>query len=167
MNSVDMLPVPISPIDCNRKILDSAFALLPPKMDSGAARVMLLSIGLQESGLSERVQRGNGPARGLFQFEQGGGVKGVMTHPSSKDIARQVCVERGVPFERKALWESLANDDILAAVMARLLLWTDSKPMPTNSESGWQLYSRVWRPGRPHPERWPSNYTKAQKAVNG
>jgi len=39
-----------------------AMRLLPAGMDTPRARVQMLAIGLQESGLQERVQRGGGPA---------------------------------------------------------------------------------------------------------
>lgn len=156
-----MLPLPISPTDFNGKILTPALHLLPPKMDSIKARTMLVAIGLQESGLNARVQSGNGPAHGLLQFEAGGGVKGVMTHPASKDQARAICAMRGVEWERQKVWEALASDDILAAVFGRLLLWTDPKSIPDDEDGCWDLYSRVWRPGKPHRDRWSNNYKKA------
>src|SRR5690606_35531315 len=56
-----------------------AYALLPSRMDSDRATVMLLAIGLQESRFEHRRQI-KGPARGFWQFERGGGVRGVMTH---------------------------------------------------------------------------------------
>lgn len=55
-------------------ILDPALKLLP-SMDSVRARMMLLAIGLQESRFEHRRQLGNGPARGFWQFESGGGVR--------------------------------------------------------------------------------------------
>src|SRR3546814_4167946 len=55
-----------------------ALKLLPKQMDSREARVLLLAIGLQESGFEHRWQvidrrRPNrkGPARGFWQFELG------------------------------------------------------------------------------------------------
>lgn len=53
--------------------IEPAFALLPAKIDSSAARCQILAIGLHESRFLHRRQIG-GPARGLQQFEQGGGV---------------------------------------------------------------------------------------------
>lgn len=53
-----------------------ALAMLPARMRSDAAEVLLLAIGLQESGLIHRHQIG-GPAHGLLQFERGGGVRGA------------------------------------------------------------------------------------------
>ncbi|WP_185950009.1 hypothetical protein [Bordetella trematum] len=49
--------------------INPALALLPPGMDTPAARVMLLSIGLHESRFLHRRQLGNGPARGLWYCE--------------------------------------------------------------------------------------------------
>jgi len=56
-----------------------ALELLPPVMDSAAARVNLITIALQESKLIHRWQvvdlakpNVKGPARGLLQFERGG-----------------------------------------------------------------------------------------------
>ena len=86
-----MKPIP-------RKAIDDAFALLPPKMDSAAARVLVLAVALQESGFTARRQYGNGPARGYWQFEAGGGVIGVLAHHSTATHARIVCglrVHRG------------------------------------------------------------------------
>src|SRR5688572_796908 len=71
-------------------ILPAAFSLLPPKMESDAAKVMLLAIAFQESGCRYRYQLVGGPARGFWQFEQAGGVLGVLTHKKSKDIAYDV-----------------------------------------------------------------------------
>ena len=74
-----------------RYTLPSAFALLPPAMDTPDARVLLLAIGLQESKFSHRLQIG-GPARGYWQFEQGGGVRGVRLSALRVDL---LPVERG------------------------------------------------------------------------
>ena len=141
--------------------------LLPTLKFTAAVNVLLLAIGLQESNLTERVQRGNGPARGLWQFERGGGVKGVMTHAASKDMAYQVAIARGVPWDAAALWAALATDDVLAACFARLLLWTDPKPVPAvgNVDGAYGTYVWNWRPGRPHAQDWPANYDKARAAV--
>lgn len=129
--------------------LTAALALLPDSMDSARARVLVLTIGLQESNLTERRQRGNGPARGLHQFEQGGGVKGVLTHASTKKHARLVTDVRGVAFTPAAVWEEMEHDDVLDMAMARLLLWSDPKSLPQvgDAASAWALYLRTWRPG--------------------
>lgn len=151
----------------NETILTPALALLPAKMDSKLARIMLLAIGLQESRFLYRRQIGNGIARGYWQFERGGGVKGVMEHSASSSLASEVCKARGVPFERQAVYEALEHDDILAACFARLLLWTDPKAIADDADEGWSLYTRVWRPGKPHPKTWPDFYRQAQKTIYG
>jgi len=69
------------------KIINPGLAMLPLAMDSPRARLLLIAIGRQESKFKDRAQvlngGGKGPARGFWQFEQGGGVKGVMTHPAT------------------------------------------------------------------------------------
>lgn len=150
-----------------------ALALMQPRFYTPNAVHMLLAIGLQESGLCERCQiidgGGKGPARGLWQFERGGGVVGVLTHPLTRTHAWDVCRERGVNAVSQDVWAALETDDVLAATFARLLLWTDPRPLPTpnDTEAGWAYYERNWRPGKPHPERWPANFARAGRFVYG
>lgn len=138
--------------------VNESYKLLPLKMDSPYARINQAAIGQQESGYLVRRQYGNGPARGYWQFEEGGGVKGVMEHKSTAELARSVCHARGVPFVRRAVWEALETDDVLAAAFCRLLMWTDSGKLPTTEAEGWAMYARTWRPGRPHPDKWPASW---------
>lgn len=138
--------------------VNESYKLLPAKMDTHFARVNQSAIGQQESGYLVRRQYGNGPARGYWQFEEGGGVKGVMEHKASADLARSVCHARGVPFVRRTVWETLETDDVLAAAFCRLLMWTDSGKLPTNEADGWAMYARTWRPGKPHPDKWPESW---------
>lgn len=138
--------------------VNESYKLLPMKMDSPFARINQAAIGQQESGYLVRRQYGNGPARGYWQFEEGGGVKGVMEHKSTAELARSVCHARGVPFVRRTVWEALETDDVLAAAFCRLLMWTDSGKLPTNEADGWAMYARTWRPGRPHPDKWPASW---------
>ncbi|WP_241049234.1 hypothetical protein [Achromobacter xylosoxidans] len=148
-----------------------ALALLPAAMDMPAARVMLLAIGLQESRFVHRRQIG-GPARGFWQFEKGtrasrGGVWGVYLHAASKGHLAALCKARRVACAPDAIYSALEYDDMLAAGVARLLLWTDPKALPATSDvdAGWALYLRTWRPGRPHPRTWPALYAQATAAV--
>ena len=138
--------------------VNESYKLLPLKMDSPFARVNQAAIGQQESGYLVRRQYGNGPARGYWQFEEGGGVKGVMEHKATSELARSVCHARGVPFVRRAVWEALETDDVLAAAFCRLLMWTDSGKLPTTEADGWAMYERTWRPGKPHPDKWPASW---------
>ena len=152
--------------------LAAAAQLLPAALDTLAARVVMLAIMGQESGCLHRAQvlngGGKGPARGLAQFELGGGVRGVLEHPSSRYWAVQVCKARDVRPVARDVWVRMETDDVLAAAFARLLLFTDAKrlPEPGDQAAAWNYYKRNWRPGKPHPDRWPGNYAAAM-AVAG
>lgn len=153
------------------KAMEPAFALLPAKMDTKEARCMMLAIGLQESRFQHRQQIG-GPARGFWQFEKGtpttrGGVCGVVLHDQTRDLVQSVCKARGVPATADAIYAALDKDDVLAAAIARLLLWTDPKPLPALGETdqAWDLYARTWRPGKPHRQTWNALYNRAMEAV--
>ncbi|MFE0843120.1 hypothetical protein [Achromobacter insolitus] len=142
--------------------VNPALALLPVKMATTAARVQLLAIGLQESRFLHRRQI-KGPAMGFWQFERGGGVRGVLSHPSSWQAAREVCAARGVKPTATDVYNMLEHDDVLAAAFARLLLWTDPARLPAVGEvdAAWALYLRTWRPGKPHPQTWGGLYAQA------
>jgi hypothetical protein len=148
-------------------VITPAMALLPSKMDSPAARVMLLAIGLQESGFTSVVQANGGPAHGYWQFEQGGGVKGVFNYVTVAPLAEKVCQARGVLWSIPAIWAALASDQVLACCLARLLLFTDAAPLPAvgDASSSWLYYERNWRPGRPRPNDWPGNHQQAYGAI--
>ena len=155
----------MSPMDALRDAIDPALAELPPPMTSDAARAMLVAIGLQESRLTWRRQRAGGPARGLWQFERNGGVRGVLVHEASRSEARAACERRDLPASATAVYMALETDDVLAAVFARLLLWTDPLPLPDDMDAGWSYYLRNWRPGKPHPQTWPEMYQNALSFV--
>lgn len=184
-----LLPLPIAPRDFNTRILTPALALLPTAMDSRDARVQLTATALQESKLAHRWQvvdprqpQRKGPARGLLQFERGtrasrGGVWGVYLHDASRYWLPLLCRARGVEHAPTAIWQALEVDDILAAGVARLLLFTDPRRLPDagDTEGGWKLYLRTWRPGaytngtaakrRQLREEWASHHPAAQAAV--
>jgi hypothetical protein len=157
-----------------RTSINPALGMLPVKMDSDAARVMLLAIGLQESRLSYRFQKvhgdpyAKGPARGLWQFERGGGVVGVMSHRHTKELAMELCRARNEPFDSVLIHSRLEFDDILAAGFARLLLWTDIKQLPAvdaSHDETWDYYIRNWRPGKPKRESWDEFHAQARAQV--
>lgn len=131
----------------HRDALTPALALLPERLRSREAQALLLAIGLQESLLIHRRQI-RGPARGLLQFELGG-VRGVLEHRASRDLARTLCAARDVQPTPEAVYAALEHDDILAMAIGRLLLWTDPRPLPAIGQAAeaWALYLRTWRPG--------------------
>ena len=147
-----------------------AFALLPARMESPQAEVMLLAIGLQESRFIHRRQLGNGPAKSFFQAEQGGGmVTGLLRYHDDgvRDLTRGLCSVRGVDPSPRPVWNAIEHDDVLATGLARLLLWTDPAKLPAlgDVDGAWQLYLRTWRPGKPHPHTWPGLYAQALEVV--
>jgi hypothetical protein len=156
-----------------RGAVAKALSMLPAQMGSAQARVMLYAIGLQESRLIHRRQlvgnppRPTGPAKGIFQFERGGGCKGVVEHPASRYWMHHLCEKRGVAFNATALWNAIETDDVLAAGAARLLLFTDPRKLPDlgDERGAWNLYIRVWRPGKPHLQTWPALYADALQEV--
>lgn len=154
-------------IDVLEKIVEPTYAcLLPGRFDSPEATVMLLATGLQESEFKYRAQIG-GPARGFWEFEQSGAVKGVLNHPMTRLYARSVCLHRAVGASESDVYRALGHDDMLACAFARLLLWTDTAPLPGigQSDNAWRYYERNWRPGKPRPDAWAGNYRKAVDAV--
>jgi len=170
----------------DKTALAPAMELLPSRMDSDRARVALLAICGQESDFHHRwqvIDRARpwvrGPARGLWQFERGGGVLGVLTHRASRDLVREVCVERCVEPSSAAVHEALETDDVLAACFARLLLWTDPQPLPPVGavSTTFALYLRTWRPGAYDRGtlkqraglrlKWDVYYAQAVEAVTG
>ena len=139
-----------------REAIDPGLALLPSAMDTPAARVLMLAICGQEADFHHRWQvydakrpEAMGAARGLWQFERGGGVRGVLTHERTKTQAAEVCRMRNVAPTVDAVYNALHLDDTLAAAFARLLLWSSPRALPAigDVEGAWQMYLREWRPG--------------------
>lgn len=156
MNAVLILPCVIRP----------AMALLGSKYDSQTAIKLLLAIGFQESEFSFRAQVG-GPALSYWQFEQGGGVRGVLRHHTSAEEAFRICNDLDYVPSETIVYPALRNDSLLACAFARLLLWTDPKPLPTLQGPAWDYYKRTWRPGKPRPDKWASSWRFAEDVLKG
>jgi hypothetical protein len=162
----------IEPSEFLREIIDPACAALTgvmgQEMGDDRARTMLLAIAYQESNLEHRRQI-RGPARGFWQFEKMGGTVGVLTHERTRDAAEHICEAMGVEAQPGVVYEALASDDNLAACFARLLLWSDPRPLPPiGDENGaWDYYLRNWRPGKPHRARWSQCHAIAVNTVLG
>ena len=167
-------------------ILPSAMGRMRPQVD-----VQLLSTNLQESPNQDQCQiTANknlcGPARGIWQFEKNGGVKGVLAHRSTKDAAVSAMKALGLnmdgnlEFQVAAVYEELRNkNDVVDAVFARLLYWSDALPLPKlgDAEGSHLCYLRNWRPGawtngnaderKKLHDKWLANYAEALEVVNG
>ncbi len=141
--------------------------VLPGKFDSPEATVLLLAIGLQESRFQHREQVG-GPARSFWQFERGGGVIGVLTHPATGRHAQAACILRSTAPTKEAVYARMLDDDLLGCAFARLLLYSDPHPLPAlgHADAAWDYYQRNWRPGKPHPQSWSGLYSQALAAAS-
>lgn len=126
-------------------------------MSAHPAHVMLLAIALQESNAEHRWQI-KGPARGYWQFEKMGGLAGVLRHRRTGEIAENLLAELNLPPGIESAWGALPYSELLQAGIARLLLWSDPRPlplpMPEAEQQAWDIYLDNWRPGKPHRNRW-------------
>lgn len=149
----------------HRAIIEPALEWLLPDMDSPEARRMLIAIAGQESGFRYRRQI-RGPARGWWQFELGG-VVGIRTHTATRDACEHVLAELGYDPQMPSgqVFVLLEDCDLLAACFARLNLRWLPWPLPTDEGHGWEQYAEAWRPGKPHPDRWPANWGAASEVV--
>jgi hypothetical protein len=140
-------------------------------VDSPDARRIMLAIALQESGLKHRRQVGSGgdedgPAASYWQFEKGGGCKGVLSHKLLAPPMRLICDAYNVQANAQAMWEAMRYQDIVAAAAARLLIYSLPGKLPTTAVQGWEQYLSAWRPGKPHPETWAGHWATAT-AITG
>ena len=138
--------------------------------DTPEARRFVLAIALQESRLAHRRQviagaGETGPAASFWQFEQGGGCRGVLTHFLVAPCMRRMCIEFNVTPTPQGLWEAMRYQDVIGAIAARLLIYTLPDKLPTTPEQGWEQYIDVWRPGKPHPETWAQAWAIATTTV--
>lgn len=134
-----------------------------------SARIVL-AIALQESNLAHRRQltsdgKEAGPASSFWQFEVGGGCKGVLKHEKAGPIMTKLCDAYNVKADPLALWEAMQYNDVIAAIAARVLVFTLPDKLPATADEGWKQYTDAWRPGKPHPDRWQNCWDVATKTV--
>lgn len=159
----------MTPAEFARTVIEPGaawFAAVTGHVSSVAAKRFLLAVAIQESAVTHRAQvlsgGGAGPARGIWQFEQGGGVAGVLRHPSSRPMALASCEAASVVAESAPVWRTLEGHDLLAYAFARLLLLTDPYAVPVTPDAAWACYAnRLWRRGKPHPSKWASGWAEA------
>jgi hypothetical protein len=117
-----------------------------------------------------------GPARSYWQGELTGGMILVLRHPATKAAAEGVLRALDISEPNLKHWvmptdrtvhEAIAWNDVLAAGLARLLLYSDPKPLPgvSHVEAGWEYYLRTWNPGAPHHETWADRHASAKAAI--
>lgn len=159
-------------VDLMSYILPAAYRVLPVPMQSARASAMLIAIGLQETKFLARRQYRNGPARGFWQFEERGALWGVVKHPASREhvinVLRNLRYGATMAKNLPLFHDVLSHNDVLACALARLLLWTDSKPIPDRGEpnTAWAMYMRTWNPGKPHRETWDAYFSEAWDRVD-
>lgn len=146
----------------------AACQLLPAQMDSLEAKAMLIAIALQESRFEHRVQM-QGTAHGFWQFELGGGVRGVLNHPTTHYHILSVLDDLEYDELPITSYNAIEHNDILACAYARLLLWTLPDPLTQRGEPdrAWLQYLNAWRPGKPIRETWNIFYRQAWDFVEG
>lgn len=146
------------PLDRRRWVLrhaiNPALAELRPLPAPYRACHIMLAIAGMESRCLHRRQIPIPHAMGLWQFERGGGVAGVLQHRVTRPLVIGALERRGLPAPDKpgaaeATWRALETDDTLAAILARLLLLSDPAPLPDDPNAALGVYLRTWRPGKP------------------
>lgn len=158
-------------------IMPVAYGLMPDRLGALESKAMLVAIGLQESRFAHRFQVLNtpglkGPARGFWQFEKGGGVRGVrgwiFKNPQSKAYAEDALARLGYGnASEDERYTAIEHNDVLACLFARCLLFTLPQSLPKRDEPGraWEQYLDAWRPGKPHVNTWNDCYELAWKVV--
>jgi hypothetical protein len=142
-------------------VIPGALSLLPQTMDGIEARTMLVAIGMQESHFRYRHQL-KGPALSFWQGEASGGLAKVFDHPKTRTMARDVLHRMAYGEWDPTDFLAMENNDVLACVGARLLLWTHPKPLPEGDpDAAWLYYLDLWRPGKPRRETWDAFYLDA------
>jgi hypothetical protein len=132
------------------------------------ARILLLAIGLTESGFETRLQI-SGPARGFWQFELYGGCEEFYSSLKLRKF-RDAALELGFVARPGATYGLIGNGaDHLACLMARAILWLEPKPLPSigDVDEAYRQYRARWRPGKPSKARFVRSYETAIEVVTG
>lgn len=141
-------------------VLPAAYSLLPNSYRSEAATRLLLAIGIHESQFVHRQQVG-GPAVGFWQFEQGG-VMAVLGSkrqgPLAQDAMGTLKFPNLTPYGCQV---AVLNNDVAAAVFARLLLAKLPDPLALSATGGFDQYARAWKPGRSRQDDWQASWDLA------
>lgn len=131
------------------------------------AKLLLIAIGIQESGLTARRQFGHGPARSWWQIEELTALDTIQRWRPLK--AYLTYLEIPIPIHTATLFGYvLQYSEYAACGIARGILALDPSPLPTVGDlsGAWETYRRCWRPGKPRLEKWDSSYQLALEAVS-
>lgn len=166
---MNLITLPATIETVHKQIVLPALHELPTKMTSLPAITQLLATGGQESGYITRLQLGNGPAHGLWQFELNG-VSAVLKNKNSHGyLVGYLQSQTHIDISAPNIYQAIQTDDITACVVARLMYWCDPTPLPKfgDEEAAWQYYLRNWRPGKPDRSRWAYWYPQTIKYLRG
>lgn len=136
-----------------------------PSVDQ-STQVLLLATAGQESSWKDRRQVG-GPAHSFWQFERFGGVARVVAHARAGPMVQRIGRALEIPVDADTLFTAMIWNDQLATAMARLNYWIDpaALPKPGDEQGAWDVYDRVWAPGKPDRARWHIRYQEAWTAI--
>ena len=157
-----------------RTVIEPTLEWLLPEMDSPEARRMLIAIAGQESGFTSRKQIAAykdgepiwGPARGWWGFEVPI-IGGLKSHHATKAAYARVmeALEYDPETPIGQVQMILTDNDLLACALARLNLRWYPHALVADEGGAWDQYLAIWRPGKPHPHRWPGNWSMASEVV--
>lgn len=151
------------------------------RMDEPQRLVLALAIAIEETSLDHRRQvlKGGRYGKGRSWWQNEGGSQAsigrLMNHPTLSRPLKQLCIEQTIPWDLASIYEAVAWHDLLAAVIALLLIFSDAQPVPdvTDEYGMWGYYWRCWQPGAyrnwkpgdPQGERWHDAHRRALNAV--
>lgn len=136
-----------------------------PSIDGREPQVLLIAIAIIESGLKAREQYTGGPAKSFWQIEP---ATAEDTLARCKHVKRfcdaLLCPSPLKPVDFRY---TLRYCDAAACAIARGILLLDRKRLPEygDQQGALSCYLRNWRPGKPHPEKWPAAYKAAMDAI--
>lgn len=156
----------MTPAEFNVTILTPSMVNFPAVLISQKASLLLLAIAGQEAGWTDRIQQPNGPARGFWQSEKGGMLKGVIGGPYAPVLDKFLSIY-SLPADPNLLFEALAWHDPLSCFVARLGLFMDPSSLPAvgNEDDAWACYEKNWQPGKPSRSRWSAVYPQSLAAI--
>lgn len=162
----------MTPAEAHEDLIPPTLAKLGARYATPEAQLMLLAIGIQESGFRCRDQgdpRIIGPARGFWQFEQRGGCA-EFEKAALLEVFRKAAVRLGYATDRHYTWirSGEPEGDRLACIMARAVLFLDPRPLPGCGDraGAYEQYLARWRPGKPSARRWATAYATAMRIVS-
>jgi hypothetical protein len=126
------------------------------------ALCQVLATFLYETALETKVQEPVGYGHGYGQLEEPT-VQLLLNETVCGPLLVAICKALDVEATASVIWTELLTNDVLGFCCTRLLYWADPNPMPTigDTQTAWQTYLRVQRPGAPSESRWNIVYPQA------